>query len=785
MGSLKYALLDKVAFWSVFAAGALLPIFFLPIAGIPVNAGKTILVSVLVLLALALWLIARLADGSLSVPKSLVIAGAALLFLSSLVAALVSPVPGVSLVGQGIETGTFSFMAVIAFLLFLSSVFFNSRKRILYFYGAFLVSGSILVLYQLIRLFAGADVLSFGIFTGKISSLVGGWNDLAVFFGALLILSLLTIEFISLPKALKILLYALAFSSLFFLALINFSVAWLVVGVVSLAFVVYGMYADRADSGGFPGQGIQTQSKIMVVPLFVAVVSVIFFFASSSIGAFLSNKMGISQIEVRPSLTATIEVAKEVLKTRPLFGSGPNRFSNEWLLHKPEGINSSLFWNTDFTNGIGYVPTALVTHGILGFASWIIFLGVFLYAGFRAMFNFSLPRPSRYLVVSSFIIAAYLLSFAVFYTPNAAMYALGFFFAGLMVAAAASENLTGRFEIKLLGSPKLGFISVLLLIFLTIGTVTAEYFLTKKFVAFAYFGKSIAAANRDGDIEKSEAYLVSAVKLSEEDLYYRALSELSLIKLNNLVQETGVSQDKLREQFQAFLGVAVDSAKRATELDKTNYGNFIALARVYEAVVPVKITGAYEAAKDSYAKALALNPESPAILLGNARLEVANENIKEGRVYIEKALAKKENYTEAVFFLSQLEAREGNTREAIKRTEQTLLLAPNEITVLFQLGLLKYNDRDYKGAVEALARAVELAPNYSNAKYFLGLSYEKTGEDESAVKQFEELSVLNPDNEEVKNVLSNLKAGRPPFADIPPPNNKPESRTKLPVNESE
>ncbi|MEK7662484.1 MAG: tetratricopeptide repeat protein [Patescibacteria group bacterium] len=784
MGSLKYALLDKVAFWSVFAAGALMPIFFLPIGGVPVNAGKTMLVSIFVLFALALWLIARLADGSLSIPKSLVIAGAALLFLSSFVAAIVSPVPEVSLVGQGVEIGTFSFTAILVFLLFLSSVFFANRKRMFYFYGTFLISGSILTLYQLVRLFAGADVISFGIFTGKISSLLGGWNDLAIFFGAFLILSLLTVEFLSLPKALNFLLYAFSAISLFFLALINFPVAWLVVGVVSLALVVYGMYADRADSEGLPGQGIQAQPKIMVIPLFVAVISAIFFFASSSAGSFLSNKMGISQIEVRPSFTSTLEVAKEVLKTRPLFGSGPNRFSSEWLLNKPDGINSSLFWNTDFTNGIGYVPTSLVTHGVLGFASWIIFLLVFLYAGFRAMFNFSLPRQSRYLVVSSFIIAAYLLSFAVLYTPNTAMYALGFFFAGLMIAASVSENLIGRFEVKFLGSPKLGFISVLLLIFLTIGTATAGYFLTKKFVAFAYFGKSIAAANSSGNLEEAEASLGSAIRLSEEDLYYRALSELNLIKLNNLVQQTNIPQDKLREQFQLFLGLAVDSAKRATELDKTNYGNFMALARVYEAVVSIKITGAYDAAKDSYAKALALNPESPAILLGSACLEVANENIKEGRAYIDKALAKKENYTEAVFFLSQLEAREGNTREAIKRTEQALLLAPNEITVLFQLGLLKYNDRDYKGAVEALSRAVELAPNYSNAKYFLGLSYEKIGEDKNAVKQFEEISALNPDNEEVKNILSNLRAGRAPLANVPPPNNKPETRAKLPVKES-
>ncbi len=782
----KYAILDKLSFGAIFIMGVLLPLFFLPIEGMFLDASKSILVSVAVLVSFSLWLLGRLVDGAFSFPKSIIFGGGTLLLLSALVASAVSLAPRASFIGQGFEITTFAFTAVVLVLLFLSSVFFQSRERAFYFYGGLLLSGIVVAIYQLVRLLGTGDILSFGIFESQVANLVGKWNDLSIFFGAILLLSMMTVELLTIGRALNFLLYALMAFSLFFLALINFSLAWIIVGVVSLVLVVYGVYANRADGAAQLSPSISIrQVKLPIAPLVVMIISILFFFTSSSLGTALANKFNISQFEVRPSLPATFGVAKETLKTNPLFGSGPNRFTSQWLAHKPDGINATLFWNTDFTTGFGIVPTMLVTEGIFGLLSWIIFVGLFFFVGFKAMFNFSLNRLSRYLVVSSFVLAGYLFAFVVLYVPSTTLYVLAFLIAGIMIATLTNENIIGRYEVRLLGDPKLGFVSVLVLIFFIIASLSLGYFFAQKFVSFSYFQKSLSALNREGSIEKTETYLGKAINLSGEDIYYRALSELNLIKLNNLVQQQGVSQDTLRAQFQTMLGAAIDSAKKATEIDKTNYTNFISLGRVYEAIVPLKVAGAYEAALDSYGKALLLNPESPAILLGNARLEIAQENNKAGRAYIDKALAKKQNYTEAVFFLSQLEARDGNIKEAIRRTEDVSLLAPNDITVLFQLGLLKYNDRDYAGAILAFERAISLSSNYANAKYFLGLSYQKVGRVNDAILQFEGVQSTNPDNQEVKNIITNLRAGRAPFANVPPPDNKPEARKKPPISEEE
>jgi tetratricopeptide (TPR) repeat protein len=81
--------------------------------------------------------------------------------------------------------------------------------------------------------------------------------------------------------------------------------------------------------------------------------------------------------------------------------------------------------------------------------------------------------------------------------------------------------------------------------------------------------------------------------------------------------------------------------------------------------------------------------------------------------------------------------------------------------------------------VLALERAVALNPVYANARYFLGLSYSKLGKVKEAITQFEQISATNPDNSEVKTILSNLRAGKAPL----PSNDQPEKGKTPPVKD--
>ena len=91
--------------------------------------------------------------------------------------------------------------------------------------------------------------------------------------------------------------------------------------------------------------------------------------------------------------------------------------------------------------------------------------------------------------------------------------------------------------------------------------------------------------------------------------------------------------------------------------------------------------------------------------------------------------------------------------------------------------------KEYTGAVSALERAIELNSAYANAKYFLGLSYSKLGRRADAIKQFEGLKATNPDNKEIDLILTNLNAGRDPFANAA--DREPEKRKTPPVTEKQ
>src|SRR3989344_1486886 len=326
----------------------------------------------------------------------------------------------------------------------------------------------------------------------------------------------------------------------------------------------------------------------------------------------------------------------------------------------------------------------------------------------------------------------------------------------------------------------LGFV-FLLVVIVTTGAVVA-----RKFAALVNFQKALLVFNTKGDIVATEAGLKRAINLNEIDIYNRFLAELYLVKISNLFSRNvaDLNTEAAKAEFQASFGEAIKYAKRAIELNDSDYQNWVEAGRVYAIVVPIKIAGAYESALSNYNKALELNPRSPLLYLTLARLALANNDSKKARTLINQVLELKSDYTDAIFLLAQIDVDEGNLNEAIKSVEKIAELAPNDPTVFFQLGLLNYNDKNYKKAVEGLERAVTLLSNYANARYFLGLSYYQIGKNNEAVKQFAEIQKTNPGNQEIDLILKNLKAGRAPFTNAKAPvDNKPESRAKPPIEE--
>lgn len=783
--------LDTYSYWVLLGMLFLLPVIFIPSIAIPFQLTKTIVVFAGVLIALLIALVSRLKEGKLSIPLHSILYGVWLLPLTYFLSALFSSAPSLSFFGTGLEVDTFIFVLLMAVFVTLLTIIVRSKVQVLTSYLVLFGSFILLWVFQGIRVVCqatGEQCLTFDTLTLSTSNVFGKWNDLSIFFGLATIMSLVVLASLKLSSKYKRFLYGMLLVSLFFLAVVNFTITWVVVGVFALGFLVHSAAIGKFKWKKAAPQEVEfhegehysqesdedkRKSNFSYAALIVVIVAAIFIVGGDSVGNYLSTRLDISQIEARPSWQSTIDIGRSAYAENAVFGSGPNTFIKQWIANRPVELNTSIFWNADFISGIGIIPTAFVSTGIVGGLAWLLLFGLFLYSGVKTLLLSSVKNSYTYFIsLSSFLAGVYLWLMMVFYTPNAVLVALAFFFIGIYLASLRhhTNNRLKERSVVFANNPKTGFASVFVLTFLLLLTIVGGYTAGKIYASAVKFQSGVIALNVEGNIDRAQDTIVNAAELDEQDRQYRLLADISVARLVALQSETNISEEDLRNRFQLYLAQAIEAGQRSTELDPNNYQNWLALGRVYQSVVPLGIEGAYENALTSFEKALELNPNGPGTYLTLARLEVANGDMLKARDHITEALTLKSNYTEAIFLLSQIEINEGNVDEAIQSIEAAALLTQNNPVIHFQLGLLKYNQGDDAGAIQAFRNAIFLSPDYANAKYFLGLTLDRVGETEAAIAQFEDVERLNPDNQEVKDILENLRAGRAPFAgDEPAP----------------
>ena len=772
----KTPFLENLSLYIITGVVFLLPIFFIPSISVPFLFTKSLLIFISILSAFFLFLISKLKRGVLTLPRNLIILTAWTIPLAYFISSLFSGNIGKSLLGQGFEIDTFGFFATMALMLSITPLLFRTKESIFRIYITFGFSFLLLVLFQGLRLLFGDNFLSFGIFTDSTANLIGKWNDLGIFFGLILMLSLITMEGLSLNKTHKIIMYIIFVLCLFFLSVINFFSVWIVLGIFALGLFIYNLSKNKIKSAGddtsLDNQTIivqQHSNKTLTASLIVLIISVAFIIQGTLIGGYFSSIFKTSQIEARPSWQSTIDIAKNTYDKNILFGSGPNTFVNQWTLFKPQSINNTLFWNIDFNSGIGAVPTSFITAGLLGGIAWFAFFIIFLYSGFRILIINSIENiSSYYLSLSLFLSSLYLWIFTVIYTPNAVIITFAFLLTGMYIASLRyMPTAPIEKEISFVSNQRIGFISTLILSVLLIISAVSLYIIGGQYISSVLFQRALIAANIDGNLEKAQSKINNVIKFGSSDRYYRFASELDLARINIFLSQSQENEDinKRRTEFQTLLGSAISNVQKAIKVDNKNYQNWSMLGIVYGSMVPFGVEGAYENAKQSYEKAIILNPHNPSLYLALARLELLRPdvNMEEAEKFISLALNEKNDYTEAIFLLSQIQVQSGDIQAAIKSAEAVAFLEPNNPIFLFQLGLLYSNVEDNEKTISALERAVALNNNYSNARYFLGINYFKTGRVEDAIEQFKIVSDLNPDNQEVKIIIQKLIKDEDPF----------------------
>jgi tetratricopeptide (TPR) repeat protein len=754
--------------------------FFIPFTPVTLEASKGFLLSIGATLSLFFWLISRLGDGKFVVPKDKLILFAAAIPLVFLIASFFSSSLYISLFGSGFEIGTFGSMLVLFIVFFLSSIYFQSTKRLWYFIGSMFIGGLVLVIFELLNVFIGFGNLLPKFFQGISSgNLVGSWNSFALVLGVLVLLSMFTIELLKTKKLIfKIAQYVLLVLGLLFLIIVNVPLVWLLVGIFSVIMFVYSISMQHAVT-----QEESHKKKFPFTSLIVIFVSLMFLIGSNLVGNFVSKYVNLNNPDIRPSIVTTSQIAWKSIKHNPLFGTGPNTFVIDWALWQPKEIAQTVFWNVDFTNGFSLLATFAVTTGILGLLSFLLFLIIYITRSIQSLRIAFQNTSVNYFIMTTLMISVYSWITIIFYNPNIVMLMLAFASSGILIGILVFKQAVPVKEFSFLTDPRNSFFSILILLVMMVAAISLTYVYVEKFTSIMYFSKSLNANATTESLANAEKMLLKAITLDKNEVYYRNLSQIYISRINMLVNDKEISEDTLKSELQQLINLAQESAGGAVNQNPKQYLNYMNLGDVYSALVPLQVTNSYESAIAAYNRATELSPNNPSIPLAKAALEFINKNNAEARKLIKQALDMKANYIDAIFLLVQIETNEGNLSEAIKQAEYAGTMAPYDATVFFRLGLLRYNNEDYKGAVSAFEKAVILDNSYLNARYFLGMSYKKVGRTSDALIQFNILNKIAPDNQEIKDALASVNS--PSNDSKEETDTKTESTTKPPLKEKQ
>lgn len=756
---------NKVARVIFYVLAFLLPLWVLPATPFPLDANKAYLAYFLILIAFIAWLIGRIKEGGVVLPKSAILAGFGVLALAWGVAAIFSQSPHLSFMAFGHEVGTFVTMLVAVVAAFMVAMIFQDASFVLRWIMVLFSSAAAVFLFQLAHIVFGFSLGMGSVFNSPTANLVGGWNSFGVFAGLIAFLSLAFLEMVR-PKKIKKFLIAMLAASFLALAVVNFGVIWWILAVLLIIFLSY-LFVLRGGSYSF------------MSPTLLVICLVLFFILAQQLASSLVSYTGISFLEVRPSFGATVDVVKQSLSANMLVGSGPNTFVYDWLRYKPLSINDTLFWNVRFAAGMGHAISWAASTGILGILAMVMFLAALLWQGYQAISRME-NTGEHHLLIATFFASAYLWLANIFYTPNFVLFLFAFIFTGLFVAMSVSLGIIGNFRAAPFQNSASGFVSVMLIIFALIFSVSSIYYFAQKYVALWSFGNGLAYSGA-GNIDAAENAILQAVKYDSRDEYMRALADINLARIQQLLSNKDVPANELTARFQTLLSNAINYGQEAVRQNAADSLNWMEIGRVYEAVIPFKVAGAADAANKMYDEAAVRNPLNPEIVLAKARVAIQASQLDEASKLLSRAVELKSDYTPARYLLVQLAVEEGKLDEALSQAEAARILDPNDMGLLFQLGLLYYQKNRMDDATAAFEKVISMNPDYANALYFLGLAYDKQGKKDQAVGQFEHVLKLNPGNTEILKIIQNLRSGKSALSSISPPAPAPENRKSPPV----
>ncbi len=485
-------------------------------------------------------------------------------------------------------------------------------------------------------------------------------------------------------------------------------------------------------------------------------------------------------LEISPSAKISWEVAKNSLRDNLFIGSGPASYSYSFLKYKPVTFNANIFYDSNFYKGSGLFFELLSTTGILGTIIFLIVLVAFINV---AVYLISRDKEGDK-IYSLGLLSASIIAIAglLFLKLEGTILILGGVLCALSIATMLYENnVEGKYiNLSLKASPKFALTLAFIFIIVSTGVATVFVYIGKAYVADIYAGKTTRMNNISNEDSLKDILHATSLNKREGRYYSRAGQEYMLLA-NNEALKSQENNKKDVQKIKAYLDSALLYAKEAVRYMPNDSLSISSLAQINEslAMYAPKTLGF---ALKNYENLEKLNPNSPTPYLKIGQIDMVmatNEKDKAKRKKLlekandsfQKAVDKKNNFAEGYFYLSlaknALEDRDG----AINAIIEAVKINQNNTNYLFNLGRL-YEDRDRKGDLDNAQKIFEyiltVNPNNIDVNFTLALLYEKLGEKEKAISQYDKTIKLiteskNKDSDKIihqlKKMIENVKNG--------------------------
>jgi len=184
--------------------------------------------------------------------------------------------------------------------------------------------------------------------------------------------------------------------------------------------------------------------------------------------------------------------------------------------------------------------------------------------------------------------------------------------------------------------------------------------------------------------------------------------------------------------------------------DEDNFDALFLRGRMYLA------TGKIDRAAAEFSRMAAIYDQSPEVEYQLALAQAALKDYAKATSALNKALALRPKYTEAIVLMASLNISKGDTATAISSLTLLLKDLPNYGQAYVLLGNAYLVDKNFDAAYAAFAKARQLFPKNPQVPLMMGLILEDKKKNSEARKAFEQVLELSPQTFRAREELVNL-----------------------------